>query len=231
MAVGIFRYSAFSMDRLTKRFIFSFPDAGRPGESPLPCRKFQSRKVKKMKKILTMLLALAMLASLAACGSAETQETTAPATTEISAVGGVEGPTSAEVETTIPGLEDGVFTVGMECAYAPYNWMQMTDENGAVPISNVPGSYANGYDVMIAQRICDAYGWELEIVSSAWDSLTPAVQSGTMDANIAGQSMTAERMAEVDMAGPYYYARPARWTLSAPICPPPWARPLRMKIW
>lgn len=27
-----------------------------------------------------------------------------------------------------------------------------------------------------------------------------------MDANIAGQSMTAERMKEVDMAGPYYYA-------------------------
>ena len=46
----------------------------------------------------------------------------------------------------------------------------------------------------------------LEIVSSAWDSLCPAVQSGTMDANIAGQSMTADRMKEVDMAGPYYYA-------------------------
>ncbi len=27
-----------------------------------------------------------------------------------------------------------------------------------------------------------------------------------MDANIAGQSMTAERMEEVNMAGPYYYA-------------------------
>ena len=27
-----------------------------------------------------------------------------------------------------------------------------------------------------------------------------------MDANIAGQSMTADRMAQVDMAGPYYYA-------------------------
>ena len=94
----------------------------------------------------------------------------------------------------------------MECAYAPYNWTQMDDSNGAVPISNVPGAYANGYDVMIAQRICEAYGWELEIVSSAWDSLCPAVQSGTMDANIAGQSMTADRMEEVDMAGPYYYA-------------------------
>ena len=106
----------------------------------------------------------------------------------------------------IIGLEDGVLTVGMECAYAPYNWTQMDDSNGAVPISNVEGAYANGYDVMIAKRICEAYGWELEIVSSAWDSLCPAVQSKTMDANIAGQSMTADRMAEVDMAGPYYYA-------------------------
>ena len=59
---------------------------------------------------------------------------------------------------------------------------------------------------MIAKQIAEANGWELEIVSSAWDSLCPAVQSGTMDANIAGQSMTADRMAQVDMAGPYYYA-------------------------
>ncbi len=99
-----------------------------------------------------------------------------------------------------------MLTVGMECAYAPYNWTQMDDSNGAVPISNVPGAYANGYDVMIAQKICEANGWKLEIVSTAWDSLCPAVQAGTMDANIAGQSMTADRMNEVDMAGPYYYA-------------------------
>ena len=108
--------------------------------------------------------------------------------------------------TKIIGLEDGVLTVGMECTYAPYNWTQTDDSNGAVPISNVAGSYANGYDVMIAKRICETYGWKLEIVSSAWDSLTPAVQARTMDANIAGQSMTADRMAEVNMAGPYYYA-------------------------
>ena len=115
---------------------------------------------------------------------------------------------SETTETTqaATGVEDGVLTVGMECAYAPYNWTQMDDSNGAVPISNVPGAYANGYDVMIAQKICEANGWQLEIVSSAWDSLCPAVQSGTMDANIAGQSMTADRMQEVDMAGPYYYA-------------------------
>ena len=123
----------------------------------------------------------------------------------LSGVPAVENLKSTDTSRII-GLEDGVLTVGMECAYAPYNWTQTDDSYGAVPISNVPGAYANGYDVMIAKRICDTYGWKLEIVSSAWDSLTPAVQSRTMDANIAGQSMTAERMAEVNMAGPYYYA-------------------------
>ena len=59
---------------------------------------------------------------------------------------------------------------------------------------------------MIAKRICEAYGWELEIVSSEWDGLVTGIQSGVMDANIAGQSMTADRMTQVDMAGPYLYA-------------------------
>ena len=157
-----------------------------------------------MKKILAIALAALMLLSLAACGGTENAGGVS-ADDYLKDVPPVEDLTATDTSTII-GLEDGVLTVGMECAYAPYNWTQMDDSNGAVPIANVEGSYANGYDVMIAQRICDTYGWELEIVSSAWDSLTPAVQAKTMDANIAGQSMTADRMAEVNMAGPYYYA-------------------------
>ncbi len=114
--------------------------------------------------------------------------------------------TGGDTGTVASGVEDGVLTVGMECTYPPYNWTQTDDSNGAVPIVNNSGSYANGYDVMIAQRICDEYGWELEVMALEWGGLTPALQSGTIDVAIAGQSMTAERMAEVDMAGPYYYA-------------------------
>jgi len=106
----------------------------------------------------------------------------------------------------IPGLEDGVLTVAMECAYAPYNWAQPDDSNGAVPIKDKPGLYANGYDVMMAKNICEANSWNLEVVQLDWDSLIPAVLSGTVDAVIAGQSMTAERMEAVDFAGPYLYA-------------------------
>ena len=130
-----------------------------------------------------------MVFTLAACGGGE-EETTAPS-----------GEGSA-----IPGLEDGVLTVGMECVYAPYNWTQMDDSNGAVPIVNQPGAYDTGYDVMMAKKFCEKYGWELEVMALEWGGLSAALKSGTIDAAIAGQSMTEERLAEVDMAGPYYYA-------------------------
>jgi len=154
-------------------------------------------------KILSLALAAALGLSLTACAGT----TPAPEGSTPPAEGSTAPSAAADGSgVAASGVEDGVLTVGMECAYAPYNWLQTDDSNGAVPISNVPGSYANGYDVQISKKIAEANGWELEIVSTAWDSLTPSLQSGTIDAAIAGQSMTAERMAEVDMAGPYYYA-------------------------
>ena len=95
--------------------------------------------------------------------------------------------------------------VAMECTYAPYNWTQGTDENGAVPIAGT-NSFAYGYDVMMAKLVSEKVGKELEIVKLDWDSLVPAVQSGDVDCVIAGQSITAERAAIVDFSDPYYYA-------------------------
>lgn len=101
--------------------------------------------------------------------------------------------------------EDNVLTVGMECIYAPYNWTQSDDSNGAVPIKGSK-DFANGYDVMFAKKIADELGMELEIVKLDWDSLVPAVQSGTIDCAIAGQSITTKRLESVDFSNPYYYA-------------------------
>ena len=152
-----------------------------------------------MKKLLSIIMVLTMTLSLAACGGSA-----APAATEAPAGATAAAPAA---DSDVPaGLEDGVLTIAMECAYAPYNWTQTDDSNGAVPIANVPGSYANGYDVMIGKKIAEANGWQLEVIQSDWDSLVPGVQSGTFDAVIAGQSMTAERAEQVDFAGPYFYA-------------------------
>lgn len=45
------------------------------------------------------------------------------------------------------------FRVGMEAAYAPFNWTQYDDSNGAVPIDGVDGQWANGYDVQVAKNL------------------------------------------------------------------------------
>lgn len=93
--------------------------------------------------------------------------------------------------------------VGLECAYIPFNFTQMTDANGAVKISNAEG-YANGYDILIAKRIADALGKELVITKLDWDSLVPGVKTGTLDLIIAGMSPTAERRESIDFSDSYY---------------------------
>ena len=147
------------------------------------------------RRLIAMLTALCLVLGMSAAAFADEA-------VEIPAV-----PDFTDVDTSaIPGVEDGVLTIAMECAYAPYNWTQYDDSNGAVPISGTDNEYANGYDIMIAKRICEAYGWELEVIRTDWDSLVPGVQSGLYDAVIAGQSMTEDRMEEVEFAGPYFYA-------------------------
>lgn len=170
-----------------------------------------------MKRILTLVLAAVMLLALCACGSSEpttpdsepntSPETQAPASEAPTQDNGASAGNETDSNNTdaIPGLEDGVLTIAMECAYAPYNWTQTDDSNGAVPIKD-SNEYANGYDVMIAKKICEANGWELEVIRTDWDSLVPGVQTGIYDAVIAGQSMTEDRMEQVDFAGPYFYA-------------------------
>lgn len=98
-----------------------------------------------------------------------------------------------------------VLRVAMECGYAPYNWTQTDGSNGAVQIANST-DFAFGYDVMMAKHIAEKLGYQLQIVKLDWDSLVPAVQSGTVDCVIAGQSITSERLQMVDFTSPYYYA-------------------------
>ena len=134
------------------------------------------------KKIISMFLAAAMVLSLAACGSSNTAKS--------------EGSTDAGKKT---------LKVAMECGYAPYNWTQSDDSNGAVPIKD-SSDYAYGYDVMMAKKIADELGYDLQIVKLDWDSLIPAVQCGQVDCVIAGQSITSERLQMADFTEPYYYA-------------------------
>lgn len=95
------------------------------------------------------------------------------------------------------------FKVGLEAGYAPFNWTQNDDANGAVKIAGT-SEYAGGYDVEIAKKIADGLGKKLEIVKTEWDGLVPALTSGKIDAIIAGMSPTAERKKTIDFSDNYY---------------------------
>jgi putative lysine transport system substrate-binding protein len=99
--------------------------------------------------------------------------------------------------------DDNTFKVGMECAYAPFNWTQNDDSNGGVAIQGT-NQYAGGYDVEIAKKIAEGLGKELVIVKTEWDGLVPAVESGKIDAIIAGMSPRADRKETIDFSDNYY---------------------------
>ena len=148
-------------------------------------------------RIMSLAFAGIMTAgALTACGGSNTA---APAE-QTSAAG-----ESTSKEAAAESGEKKVLKVAMECAYAPYNWTQPNDSNGAVP-NNDSNEYAYGYDVMMAKKICDELGYDLQIVRLDWDSLIPAVSTGQVDCVIAGQSITTERLQAVDFTEPYYYA-------------------------
>lgn len=97
---------------------------------------------------------------------------------------------------------NGELRVGMECAYAPFNWFQNNPSNGAV---KTDAGYCGGYDVEIAKVIANKLNKKLVIVKSDWDSLLgPAVNSGKIDLVIAGMSATPERKQSLLFTKPYY---------------------------
>ena len=134
-----------------------------------------------MKKILSLVLAMVLIAlTLTSCGGID-------ATKDYENV-----------------LKNGKIVVGMECAYAPYNWTVSEPTEHTVPISNNPGAYADGYDVQIAKLIAAELGVELEIVAIEWGGLIAALEQGQIDLIIAGMSPTADRKLSIDFTDTYY---------------------------
>lgn len=115
--------------------------------------------------------------------------------------------TELALTSEAPAEPVGTLKVAMECAYAPFNWTDMdTPSIGAVAISGEgkENMYANGYDVQIAQYIANKLGMKLEIYAIEWDGLIPALNSGAVDAIVAGMSPTAEREEQIDFTNVYY---------------------------
>ena len=136
--------------------------------------------------------------------SAETRQALMEQIVSLSADPDTETGEAPVLQSSNTDTSNGTLKIAMECAYAPYNWTQTTDANGAVPIQGKDNLYAYGYDVAVAKYIAAELGMSLEVYSYEWDSLIAAVQTGAVDAIIAGMSPTAEREEQVDFTHCYY---------------------------
>lgn len=168
-----------------------------------------------MKKLLSRSLSALLVASMlvgcgnssgAASGSAGAGSSSGTATSgassstsEASAESASSGPASTDAGSAA-GTE--VLRVGMECNYAPFNWTTTTETDTTKPIEG--GDFADGYDVVIATKLAEATGKEVQIVKLDWDNLILSLKNNQIDAIIAGMTDTPEREQEVAFTSPYY---------------------------
>lgn len=96
-----------------------------------------------------------------------------------------------------------VYRVGMEVAYAPNNWQEDTQTETNLPIENLPGFYAEGYDVQMAKLIGEYLDADIVIVKLAWEGLIEALNQGQIDMIIAGMADTEERKQSIAFSDSY----------------------------
>ncbi len=100
----------------------------------------------------------------------------------------------AEGSIVIPAIAatgtNGTLKLGTNAAFPPFEYVE--------------GSSIVGFDISMGQKVANDFGAALEVVNMEFDSLIPALQSGTIDFIAAGMSVTEERKKNVDFSDAYY---------------------------
>ncbi len=129
-----------------------------------------------MKKLL---LALAATSVLAACGKKEEAAPAAPA-----------APVSAPVAAA-PAPEAGPLKVAIDPTYEPFTFKSADGQ-------------PTGFDVDIANALCEQIKRKCEFVEQVWDGMIPGLKAKKYDVIISSMSATDERKQEIDFTDKYY---------------------------
>ena len=103
----------------------------------------------------------------------------------------------------------GKLRIGIECAYAPFNWTQPSKtvpnhpEYEAAPIYGSP-DYCFGFDVLFSKLLADEMGLELEVHKNDWASIWMGLKAGDYDVVESGSIYNKERDSFVDFLDTYY---------------------------
>lgn len=147
-----------------------------------------------MKKLMALALTFALALSLAACGGSDGSSAAGGS----SAATGSSAAQTADWESSerIQKIKDaGKLVLGTSADYPPFEFH--TEIDGADTIT--------GFDVLLAQKIADKLGVELEVVDMSFDNLLMSLDRGDFDIVMASLTPTEDRMKAVDFSEPYFY--------------------------
>lgn len=102
----------------------------------------------------------------------------------------VAGCNQQPVQNTTPKADE-ILKVATEGAYAPFSY-------------TLPDGSLAGFDVDIANALCDKMQVRCEIAAQEWEGIIPALKIGKFDAIVAAMSVTPERSEQVDFTKPYF---------------------------
>ena len=163
-----------------------------------------------MKKLAAMLLTGVMAISLAACGGStgastntdtaaqeaapEADAAEAEAAPEADAAEAEAAPEAdaaeADAAAEAPAADDTEFVVGFDAEYPPYGYLDMETND------------YTGFDLELAQEVCNRRGWTLVKKPINWDNKDAEIDSGSIDCIWNGMTYTG-REAEYTWSDPY----------------------------
>ncbi|WEK05069.1 MAG: transporter substrate-binding domain-containing protein [Candidatus Devosia phytovorans] len=92
--------------------------------------------------------------------------------------------------------------IATEGAYAPWNFINEAGEPA-------------GYEIDLANAMCEKAAVTCEIVTNDWDSIIPNLLAGNYDVIMAGMSITAERLETIDFTDAYFPPDPSKFATNA----------------
>jgi len=155
-------------------------------------------KKKHVMLIALLVLALVLVPIVSACGGEEETTTTAGGT-ETTAAGGdaaaeadaaIAAVTKSDAIETPPTLKAGFLQAGSDTSFPP---MEFSDEQGGYI----------GFDIDLCTALAKKMGLELEVVSTAWDGIIPALMGDRYDIIMSAMSITPERLEQISFTDPY----------------------------
>jgi len=140
------------------------------------------------KRIFSLLLVLVMVLGLVACGTKESKEVAGNADSQKDNAEVADSTTEDNSLQYI--LDKGKFILGLDDAFPPMGFRDDAD--------NIVG-----FDIDLAQAVCDKLGVELVLQPIQWDAKEQELSTKNIDCIWNGFSITEDRLANLTMSTPY----------------------------